>query len=171
MNIIHIFANKLYAIQFANESKDEWNKLNEQWTDLIWLEDFFEANQKDLSELTLEEAVIQTINEADLLFETVLSKVNEKGWLNSVFKNLHNQEYKAVVLSKKKARRNWLRIYAIKIDEEVFLITGGAIKLTHLMQERAHTNEELTKLEQAKNYLKENHVFDEDSFREFEIEL
>src|SRR5690606_6575643 len=119
-------------------------------------EDFFEANQKDLSELTLEEAVIQTINEADLLFETVLSKVNEKGWLNSVFKNLHNQEYKAVVLSKKKARRNWLRIYAIKIDEEVFLITGGAIKLTHLMQERAHTNEELTKLEQAKNYLKEN---------------
>lgn len=171
MNIIHIFADKLYAIRFAHESEDEWNKLNKQWTDLIWLEDFFEANKTDLSGLTVEEAVIQTMNEADLLFDTILSKVNEKGWLNSVFKNLHNQEYKTVVLSKKKAKRNWLRIYAIKIDADVFLITGGAIKLTHLMQDRVHTKVELIKLEQAKNYLKENDVFDEDSFREFELEL
>ncbi|WP_430613208.1 hypothetical protein [Flavobacterium sp. JP2137] len=60
-------------------------------------------------------------------------------------------------------------MYAIKIDEDVFVITGGAIKLPlqHLMEDRVHTKEELRKLECAKEYLKDNGIFDEDSFFEF----
>lgn len=62
-----------------------------------------------------------------------------------------------------------MRLYAIKIDEDTFVITGGAIKLPlqHLMQDRAHTQLELSKLNKAKRYLEENGVNDNDSFYEF----
>lgn len=60
-------------------------------------------------------------------------------------------------------------MYAIKIDDDTFVITGGAIKLPlhHLMNDREHTRVELQKLDSAKSYLDENDVFDEDSFFEF----
>ena len=41
--------------------------------------------------------------------------------------------------------QSWLRIYAIRIGN-VYVITGGAIKLTHLMEERPHTQKEIEKL-------------------------
>ena len=89
--------------------------------------------------------------------------------LSPFFKPLHNQEYQVKILSLQKGRRYCLRLYAIKIDEDTFIITGGAIKLPlhHLMKDREHTRIELQKLEKAKSYLKENGVFDEDSFFEF----
>jgi hypothetical protein len=33
------------------------------------------------------------------------------------------------------------------------VITGGAVKLTHKMEERTHTREELIKLEKGRNFL------------------
>lgn len=50
------------------------------------------------------------------------------------------------------------------------MITGGAIKLTRTMQEREHTNEELIRLKQVRNYLKE-FDFNEQDVEELEIEL
>lgn len=68
-----------------------------------------------------------------------------------------------------KGRQNCLRLYAIKIDEETFVITGGAIKLPlhHLMEDRDHTIKELQKIKKAQDYLRANQIFDEDSFFEF----
>jgi hypothetical protein len=83
------------------------------------------------------------------------------------FKPLHNQEYKVVQLSMQKGRKNYLRLYALKIDENCFVITGGAIKFTHLMKERPHTLIELNKINKCKDFLKSNNVFDNDSFYEF----
>ena len=60
-----------------------------------------------------------------------------------------------------------MRLYAIKVDENCFLITGGTIKFHHLMRERPHTALELEKINQCKDYLKENSVFDAESFVEF----
>ncbi|MBK8833138.1 MAG: hypothetical protein IPN60_20280 [Saprospiraceae bacterium] len=57
-------------------------------------------------------------------------------------------------MSKQKARKNYLRLYAIRIDEDCFVITGGAIKLTHLMEDSPHTSKELTKLEKARSFLR-----------------
>lgn len=72
-------------------------------------------------------------------------------------------------MSLQKGRRHCLRLYAIKIDDDTFIITGGAIKLPlqHLMEDREHTLMELAKLKKAKYYLKENGVFDDESFYEF----
>jgi hypothetical protein len=49
-----------------------------------------------------------------------------------------------------------IRIYAIRLTPNLFIVTGGAIKLTATMQERPHLREELTKLEHVRTWLKEN---------------
>ncbi len=87
------------------------------------------------------------------------------------FKSLHNQEYKPKPVSKQKGRKSYLRIYALKIDTNCYVITGGAIKFILLMEERLHTKQELIKIEKCRNYLKENGVLDIDSFYEFLEEL
>lgn len=80
---------------------------------------------------------------------------------------MRNSEYQFQILSLQKGRKNYLRIDALRIDDDCFVITGGAIKLTHLMEEREHTANELQKLEVAKQFLKANDIYDSDSFYEF----
>ena len=68
-------------------------------------------------------------------------------------------------MDKKKAYgvyyRSWLRMYALKICDDMYLITGGAIKLTDRMDERAHTRIELNKLERCKDFLFEQRIIDD----------
>ena len=82
--------------------------------------------------------------------------------------NLNQSE---VLLGKEKAKgtRNfrhdsWLRLYAIRFQPNSYLVTGGAIKLTHTMQEREHTLEELRKLEKVRNFLLSEGACDMDGF-------
>jgi hypothetical protein len=74
-------------------------------------------------------------------------------------------------LTREKARNwdrighaSWLRVYAIRLEKNVFVATGGAIKLTRSMQERPHTQEQLDKLNSCRQYLLNNGLFDADSF-------
>src|SRR5690606_1965834 len=171
MKIVHIFEGKLHAVHHENESIDEWHKLAEVWTDLTWLESFFEEHKNDLVYFgcSVEEAVMITLEDADDIFQYI-EELAGTGSFDSAFVNLDNNEYHTIQLSKKKAkgrrRKSWLRVYAIKIATDVFLITGGAIKLTKTMKEREHTQRELTKLEKCKSFLQENGIIDEDSFWE-----
>lgn len=50
-------------------------------------------------------------------------------------------------------------------------ITGGAIKLTRTMKERAHTLNELNKMEQVHNWLLANQAIDADGFVDYLSEL
>ena len=58
-------------------------------------------------------------------------------------------------------------VYAIRIEPNVYIVTGGAIKLTATMQDREHTQMELDKLNACRNYLQQNGIFDKDSFVDF----
>ena len=60
-----------------------------------------------------------------------------------------------------------MRIYAIKLTTGVYIITGGAIKLTLKMDEREHTREELRKLELVRSFLLNENIIDDDSFVEY----
>ena len=79
-----------------------------------------------------------------------------------------------MLLGREKARlkrtidhSSWLRIYAIKLEQGVYIITGGAIKLTLRMDERDHTRRELEKMEKVRQYLLEENIVDEDGFLDF----
>lgn len=134
-----------------------------------YLVGFVEAHKADIPEredpANLPLALIHMANEIDDTLIS-LSELTTPG-LDQFFAQLHNQEYQAVSLSKRKGRRYFLRIYALKIDEDCFVITGGAIKFTHLMEDREHTKRELVKLNKCRDYLRSEDVFDADSFYEF----
>ena len=79
-----------------------------------------------------------------------------------------------MLLGKEKAKpirkerpSSWLRIYAIRLSEGVYVITGGAIKLTLKMEEREHTQLELVKMEKVRRFLLEKDVIDDDSFEDY----
>lgn len=79
--------------------------------------------------------------------------------------------FKIVFLSLQKGKRSathssWLRIYAIRLEQGTYLVTGGAIKLTHLMADREHTLNELKKMEMVRNYLLAGGIFDTEGIKE-----
>lgn len=98
--------------------------------------------------------------------------------LDKIFRPLENCRTSEMLLGKEKARlRNtprhasWLRIYAIKLEPGIYIITGGAIKLTRTMQEREHTLVELARMEKVRRFLINNDIADKDSFMDFLNEI
>jgi hypothetical protein len=171
MRIVPIFAGKLFAFQYNGEADNEYDRLLHLWNDLEYLHSFLKENEKDVQDISHEDLLTQITKDANIIDEILYDiYVDEKRSLDTFFKQLHNEEYQAQVLSKRKGRKNYLRIYALKIDENCFVITGGAIKLTQIMQGRLHTETELKKINTCKQYLIDNGVFDSDSFFEFLIE-
>ena len=101
----------------------------------------------------------------------------EKADLDKLFRPLENSRFTDVLLGKEKARlkdvyrhASWLRIYAIKLEPGIYVITGGTIKLTRTMQEREHTLEELHKLNKVRDYLLSQGIFDYNGFEDYNEE-
>ena len=182
MKIIHIFddANYLLTVIYENEKSDEFTRIFDNWTDIGWLEDFFTKNEKDLfrtfwQPMTIKNAVVKTRNDAIQLrkhFINLLDKSPEEriSEFNQLFKPLQKQLSDEKFLYMKKvygARgRSWIRIYALKVSDDIYVITGGTIKLTDNMEEREHTLRELKKLESCKWFLKEQGIIDDDGIIE-----
>jgi hypothetical protein len=101
--------------------------------------------------------------------------VSKKGndTLSKAFHPLHNLEYTQkelqLVKAKTPIRKKWLRMYAIKIGPNTFLVTGGAIKLVETMKDSRHLLKEKQKLEDIKYYLIEEGILDQDDFEVYEI--
>ncbi|MGL6180328.1 MAG: hypothetical protein ACRC13_14185 [Tannerellaceae bacterium] len=129
------------------------------------------AYDKNETYASIEEAISKTIEHAHALEEFLVKTKADN--IECYFNPLDNLTTRLRPLGKSKLKDNWLRLYAIKIDDNRFLITGGAIKLTRTMQENEYTNNELYKLSKVCNFLKQEGVFDSDSFDEllFEVTL
>lgn len=168
MEIIDTFVPCLYAFKFPDESSDELERVFDEWADPMYLFQFFEENNKDI-DITIAQAIDKIQKEAKFLRDRLIELASEEpNKLNDLFKNLNNYEYTAKLLQEQKARNRWLRLYAIKIDDNNYVITGGTIKLDnqHLMQDKAHTQKELDKINKCRDYLKDEGVIDDDSFQE-----
>lgn len=170
----------LWAVKTQGKDVDELTLLFRNWTNGEYLLDFFMQNFEDLKSNfhieRLDEAVNDTFEDAEALQEMVLD-IPYTEQLDDLFRPLDITDTRARELSREKARNwdrdrhaSWLRIYAIRLEPNVYVVTGGAIKLTRTMQEREHTAEELQKLNHCKDYLKSNGVFDQDSFVELSNE-
>ena len=185
MKIINIFAiikGSLISVKFQDNETDEFEKIFDNWTDIEYLFDFFNENIKDLNSgfygnISIEQAIERTIEEAEELEEKIL-EISKSGHLNNyetlqtLFKPLDNNDYQIKDYQKTKTygseHKSWLRIYAIRIAPNTFVISGGAIKLTLFMNERDHLKEELRKLEIVKEYLIEKDFFDKNDFEYLE---
>lgn len=169
MKIICIFADHLFAFHFEVKTYNELRRLLILWNDTSYLHHFVMQNKSDIPQKTTKPTLInQFIENANEIDDTLHEiSLDPDRNLEEFFKPLDNQEYQIGILSKQKGRKNYLRLYAIRIDKNCFVITGGTIKFHHLNKDRIHTQNEMQKIEICRDYLKNNGVFDADSFYEF----
>jgi hypothetical protein len=66
-------------------------------------------------------------------------------------------------------RRALVRLYAIRISENSYVISGGAIKLVRKMEDHPDTRNELKKLELVKAFLQSISLYNEDDLKLFEL--
>jgi len=51
-----------------------------------------------------------------------------------------------------------LRIYTVRVGENTYVVTGGAIKLTNRMGERDHTQAQWERVQRARDWLKSESI-------------
>ncbi len=156
----------MFSVQFEGEPIHEFAKCFELWNDPIYLQEFFERNYQDLCNpfwngITIEEAIIKTrrdarILEKELLYIAQTGKTERLETLSTIFEPLSKDVIQELEKDKAKGleRNSWLRIYAIRVEANLFVVSGGAIKLTKTMNETKHLLLELEKLEVTKQFLK-----------------
>lgn len=168
---------RLWSVIFENKSINALEELFEQWGNPLWLRNFFEANMDDLTSYfkitDINTAIYDTIDDNDQL-QCLILDISPEANLDELFRPLENNRIQEMVLGREKARiknrprhASWLRIYAIKLEPGIYIVTGGAIKLTATMGERQHTIDELRKLEEVRTYLLAADVIDSDSFTDY----
>ena len=155
-------------MHYAEEPVNEYDRLMELWTDISYIRNF----GKTSSISDLQEFVDSVRKDAERIEDLMQEIRDGKRTLNSFFRPLNDLEtgFKELSLQKGKLRRSYLRLYAIKIDEDIFLLTGGAIKIANRMEDSAHTILEKQKLNNIKDFLRSQDIFDADSFYELIIE-
>lgn len=168
MEIVRIFADQLTSFRYDTDQPDEFSRLFSQWQDPEFLYNFFTEHIEDLQSgffgtVSLPTAIRRTRDEARKLEHMLLQlAIGKHDDLDSIFLPLTLEEPIELTRSKAKGdtQRSWLRIYAIKLQSNVYVVTGGSIKLTRGMQDRNHTMLELRKFERCKDFLHEQGVTD-----------
>lgn len=172
---------RLWAVRYHGEIDNVVYMMFDRWNDVSWLRAFFKSNFEDLSShfkiTDVNKAIYDTIDDAERL-QCLIMDISPEADLDKIFRHLEPSRVSEVLLGKEKAKlenrpthASWLRIYAIKLSGGIYIITGGAIKLTATMQERQHTIDELRKMEMVRNFLLDENIIDDDGFEDYLREL
>lgn len=172
---------KLWAVRYDDCLDNVLDSILGQWNDVVWLRNFFKANLNDLTSYfkitDVNEAIYDTIEDSERL-QCLIMDISPDANLDELFRPLDNNRTLEMLLGKEKARlhntpkhASWLRIYAIKLEPGIYVITGGTIKLTRTMQEREHTLVELARMEKVRRFMLNNYIMDKDSFDDYMKEL
>lgn len=154
---------KLYAVREKGRKDNVLYNLFEQWYDVKYLYDFFSRHTDVLQSYFhisgIRQAVSDTIEDVEYLEDVLIGLTVDN--LDAVFKHLSPKDEGIVFLSRHKARNwerrnhdSWLRIYALRLEGGVYVITGGAIKMSQKMQDDPETKKQLQKINECKAYLK-----------------
>lgn len=176
MKFVDVLNNsRLWSVIYPEDEVDILTKTFRGWTDLDYLEEFFSKNINDLSDYfhitDVDTAIFDSLDDAYSL-RCVIMDISPEANLDFLFQHLENSRIAEMVLGREKARGawhghdSWLRLYALKVGESSYLITGGAIKLTREMKEREHTLRELVRMERVRNFLIEEGAVDLDGLIE-----
>lgn len=172
---------RLWAVKYDGESQNVLYSLFGQWSNIGFLREFFKENFDDLSSYfritNINKAIFDTVEDNDKL-QCLILDISPDADLDRLFRPLENFRTSDVILGKEKAKlrgsnghSSWLRIYAIKLTTGVYIVTGGAIKLTATMQEREHTLNELSRMECVRQFLLDENIIDDESFIEYLSEV
>lgn len=174
MEIIDIFDNeRLLSFRYNGEKKNEYDRLMDFWTNVYEVRKYGKAN--GITDRNKLDDFVKKIGENAEYIQDLLDDIeNGEGQLQEYFEPLDGKEsikmLNQTAITKQKGKRYILRIYALRIDEDTFIITGGAIKQSEKMDGHIDTKKELVKLEKAVQYFIDNDVFDTDSLKDFRNE-
>lgn len=178
MQAIDIYSPYVYSIQYDGQDQNEFDRLFTEWSDVESVTNFLERN-KDYLKTTVwertpepESAARQVLDEAGEL-ENLFDKLAEntqKGehpdfdshfhYLDGKYK--YELEYQPMK-SYSGGRPPLLRIYAIKMNKNTYLITGGGIKLSDTIQNSPGLRDHvLQDIDRVQNWLKVNGILDSD---------
>ncbi|TLU98886.1 hypothetical protein [Dyadobacter luticola] len=176
IELVQIVPEHLYAVRYEGNEQNEYDRIFDSWDDIEYLDQFFTYNADDLLTpfydfCTIEEAVSKTLIEASK-FDDRLFKAASNGQFSvemaDIFKPLVQSIKRGGKWEESKAygpeRKSWLRLYAIRTSYDVYVVTGGAIKLTRKMEDREHTRIELKKLNVVAQFLRNNGFETHDDF-------
>ena len=180
MEIIELYQDKLYCIKYDGEAKNEYARIFGQWHDLDYLVKFFKDNASyiatpfwrsaglmpDKPELSAQ----KIIDEANLLepYIRTLTENADKDVLPDLDTYFHflGGKYKCLwslepMKSYGTAKPSLLRLYAIKLDSNCYLIVYGGIKLGDTIQNSPGLKENVfRKIDEVLNYLRTNGIID-----------
>ena len=178
MEIIEIYSPYIYSIQYDGQEDNEFDRLFSDWMDVERISDFMERNKEYLKASVWakvpepESATRQVLNEAEdlvsLFDELAVNTQNgNKPDFDSHFHYLEGKYKYELQYQPMKSYSNGhpalLRIYAIKMDKNTYLITGGGIKLADTIQNSPDLKEHvLQNIDRVRDWLKANGIMDSD---------
>ena len=179
MEIIAIYPPYIYSIQYDDVEENEFDRLFQQWNDMGYVTQFFDTYQEFLKSPIWqnisepEDAARQVLQEAadledlfDELYDNTLNGIAEKDF-DSHFYYLDGKYLCEMERQPMKSygtnRPSLLRIYAIKMSKNTYLITGGGIKLVDTIQNSPDLkNHVLSNIDRVREFLKANGIMDSD---------
>lgn len=168
IKICRIFEDHLYSVRYEDKDKDEYNRLFDEWNNLDYLEKFFNDHIDELKNPywcrvpVPELAMQQVVSEANDLEDDIEKRVTDNSngdTLDGLFYELGGKYKGCKIWVSQKAygpdRPSLIRLYAIKIDDNCYLIIGGGIKLRDTIQESPELNEHVLKdIDRVREYLR-----------------
>ena len=176
MEIIAIYSPYIYSIQYDEAEENEFDRLFQQWNDMGYVMQFFDTYQEFLKSpvwqhVSQPEAaarqVLQEATDLEDLFDELYSNTqngDEKDF-DSHFHYLEGKYKYELERPPMKSygpnRPSLLRIYAIRMKENTYLITGGGIKLAEKIQDSPDLKDHvLNNIDKVRSYLKKHGVID-----------
>lgn len=188
MDLFSIFASELYSIRYDDEVENEFDRLFKLWNNVEFVSEFVHRNAFLLRDKFWngysENDVVELVRKESSNFQVGLLKLHTNtmhgeypgfdnkfepicpddrgGKYELVESEIHGSDRKRVPY------RTVLRLYAVKVDVNVFVIGGGGIKLTKAYQDTPGLSEEVAKLKRLKQYLIDNGIFDQENLKQIE---
>lgn len=180
MEIEAIYPPYIYSIKFDGENANEFERLFDSWRDLDEVISFFEKHKDYLKSETWsavcepESAAYQVSEEADdleILFHKLYlnAKKGNKPDFDSHFKYLEGKykfEFEYVPMKSYGTESpSFIRLYAIKMGMNKYIIVGGGIKLCKKIQESPYLKDRIIQdIDKIRAWLKRNGIYEEDEF-------
>lgn len=178
MEIIAIFPPYIYSIKYDNQLSNEYDRLFDEWNDVTSVLNFLTEHKdmlkaavwKKISEPEL--AARQVLDEAEALEQLfdVLNEHTSSGEEPDFDSHFHYLDGKYKFELEYEPMKSYgdgspslLRMYAIKMDSNTYLITGGGIKLGATIQESPGLQDNIIQdIDKVRSWLKENGIIDAD---------
>lgn len=175
MEIIQIYEQYLYSVKYDSCIENEYDRLfNDEWCDIASIVTFMHENKKYLGTgiwtnvadpFSAAQKVARERAALQYKFKELLENTKRgiQPDLDSHFHFLDGQYYGTFTLTPMKSygteNPSFLRIYAIKVDTNSYIITGGGIKLCKTIQDSPGLKDHVIKnIDKVRNYLLQNGI-------------